>query len=314
MAKSHVPTLTATPKSFIQQVRTHIELADPVTWITPIAMVLCGALAAGQGDPGFSFRDGGDLLRVALVALMCGPLGTGFSQSINDYFDRHLDAINDPSRPIPSQRISLAAARVNWIGLGGATALVALFLVPANPWIIVLAILSLLLSAAYSIPPVKLKQHYWFGPPAVGFGYVFLSWNAGHLTFAPMTWPSFTLAIISSAMAAGLLFLNDIKSIEGDRKHGLQSMTVALGPHRTLLVSYLIIAVCEILLLIFALLAGHVWAVVVVVLALVIPVVTQVRLYQNPTHKNFQRYIVASNPFVVLLQVISALIIGGYVG
>ncbi|MEI7771215.1 MAG: bacteriochlorophyll/chlorophyll synthetase, partial [Chloroflexales bacterium] len=72
----------------------HVELADPVTWITPITMVICGALATGRGVPGFHITDVGDLVLVGLAMLMCGPLGTGFSQSINDYFDRDLDAIN----------------------------------------------------------------------------------------------------------------------------------------------------------------------------------------------------------------------------
>jgi len=289
-----------------------VELADPVTWITPIAMVICGALATGRGDPGFNVMDGHNLLLAVLVALMCGPFCTGFSQSINDYFDRDLDAINDPSRPIPSGRISLGAARWNWIFLGLATFIVGLALARQSSWIPIIAIVSLILAAAYSVPPIKLKQHYWMGPPAVGFGYVFLSWSAGHLIFAPMTWPSFILALISSAMAAGLLFLNDIKSIEGDRRLGLQSMTVAFGARRTLLVAYAIIGGCELLLMALALLTGHLWATILVAIALIIPIVSQVQLYRNPTHRNFQIYIIASNPLVVLLQLVAVLIVGGY--
>ncbi len=314
MANRLTQPLPAKPAPPMQRLQVHLELADPVTWITPICMVICGALAAGRGEPGFHIADGGDLLLAVLVALMCGPLGTGFSQSINDYFDRELDAINDPTRPIPAGRISLAAARLNWIGLGLATCAVSLLLARQSIWLPALALLSLALAAAYSVPPIKLKQHYWLGPPAVGFGYVFLSWGAGHLIFAPMTWPSLLLALISSAMAAGLLFLNDIKSIEGDRQLGLQSMTVAFGARRTLLVSYLIIGICELILLGLALAAGHRWAMALVALALLIPIYSQVQLYRNPTHRNFKHYIIASNPLVVLLQIASALIVGGYFG
>lgn len=314
MEKHLIQSLPAAPAPLTRRLQAHLELADPVTWITPISMVICGALAAGQGDLGFHLSNGRDLFLVILVALMCGPFGTGFSQSINDYFDRDLDMINDPSRPIPAGRISLSAARLNWIVLGVATLGIALLLAPQSIWLPLLAGISLVLSAAYSVPPIKLKQQYWMGPPAVGFGYVFLSWGAGHLTFAPITWPSLLLALISSAMAAGLLFLNDIKSIEGDRQLGMQSMTVAFGARRTLLVAYLIIDFCELLLLGLALLTGNVWATALVALALLIPIISQVQLYQNPTHRNFQRYIIASNPFVVLLQIASALIVGGYIG
>ncbi|NTV63454.1 MAG: UbiA family prenyltransferase [Oscillochloris sp.] len=314
MAKHLAQPLSVESAPRSRHLQAHIELADPVTWITPISMVICGALAAGRGAPGFHVLEGRDLLLALLVALMCGPLGTGFSQSINDYFDRDLDAINDPARPIPAGRISLGAARLNWVLLGLATLGAGLLLARQSLLLPVLALVSLLLAVAYSVPPLKLKQHYWLGPPAVGFGYVFLSWIAGHLTFAPMTWPSLLLAFISSVMAAGLLFLNDIKSIEGDRQLGLQSMTVAFGAQRTLLVAYLIIGFGELLLLALALLAGHIWAIALVSLALIIPIVSQVQLYRNPTHKNFQRYIIASNPLVVLLQIVSALMVGGYFG
>lgn len=312
MADRFMQTLPAARVPLTKRLMAHLELADPITWISPITMVICGAIAAGRGDPGFNATNWQDLALVLLAILMCGPFGTGFSQSVNDYYDRELDTINDPARPIPSKRVTLNEARLNWIGLAGATLIVSLILARWNLWMPILALVSLLLAAAYSIPPIKLKQHYWFGPPAVGFGYVFLSWAVGHLIFAPMTWPSLLLALINSALAAGLLFLNDIKSIEGDRKLGLQSMTVALGARRTLLVSYLIIGICEILLLILALLAGHLWATIFVALAILVPIVSQVQLYRNPTHKNFLRYIVASNPFVVLIQFASAFIVGGY--
>ncbi|MEI7642767.1 MAG: (bacterio)chlorophyll synthase [Chloroflexales bacterium] len=312
MAERLAQPLSSERVPLTRRLLVHVELADPVTWITPITMVICGAIATSQGESGFHVTNLRDLLLAALAALMCGPFGTGFSQSINDYFDRDLDAINDPARPIPSQRISLGAARLNWVILGLATMGASLILMYQSIWLPVLAAISLALSAAYSIPPIKLKQHFWMGPPAVGFGYVFLSWITGHLIFAPMSWPSFILALINSALAAGLLFLNDIKSIEGDRQLGLRSMTVAFGARRTLLVSYLIIGVCELMLLALALMAGHVWATVVLALALLIPIVSQVQLYREPTHKNFKRYIIASNPFVLLIQFMSAFIVGGY--
>ena len=41
---------------------------------------------------------------IAGIALT-GPLVCGTSQAVNDWFDRHVDAINQPERPIPSGRI-----------------------------------------------------------------------------------------------------------------------------------------------------------------------------------------------------------------
>ncbi len=34
--------------------------------------------------------------------MMSGPFLTGYTQTINDWYDRDIDAINEPYRPIPS--------------------------------------------------------------------------------------------------------------------------------------------------------------------------------------------------------------------
>ncbi len=297
-----------------RRLRAHLDLADPITWVAPATMVFCGAVASRSAAPNFQLRDMGDLLLMILGVLMCGPLATGFSQSINDYFDRDLDAINDPARPIPSGLVSLGEARANWVGLGVGTMAVSLYLARYSLWIPVLVGLGLLVAAAYSVPPIKLKQSFWLGPPAVGLGYVCITWVIGHLIFAPLTWPSLTLALIDSALAAGLLFLNDVKSVEGDRQLGLNSLTVALGVSRALVVSYAVIGLCELAMLVLALLAGYLWAAGLAGVALLVPIYSQVRLYRDPTRRNFMRYLLASNPLVLIIQIISAFIVGGYFG
>lgn len=294
-----------------KKIRAHIELADPVTWISPTIVTLFGALASGQ-DIGFQWTSGRDWAMAMLGALVCGPLGTGFSQSINDYFDRDIDAINDPGRPIPAGLVSLNEARLNWIVLGTATLLVSL--VFANPLITILAVLGIILSVLYSMPPVKLKKHYFLGPPAVGLGYVSMSWLVGHLIFAPLTWQSVIVAWINGSIASGMLFLNDIKSVEGDRLHGLQSLTVVIGVQKTLIIAFATINLSQALLMGLAFFWGYYWVAAFILLAIVAPIRNQVQLYREPNQKNYLRYLVTSNPFVVLIQVVSALMVGGYFG
>lgn len=305
--------VTTTEKSVPlgKKIRAHVELADPVTWISPAIVTLCGALASGVAT-GFQWANPQHWGLALLGALMTGPLGTGFSQSINDYYDRELDAINDPGRPIPAGLVTLGEARLNWLLLGGATILVAL--VFGQPLIVLLAALGLVLSVIYSMPPIKLKRHFWLGPPAVGLGYVSMSWLAGHLIFAPLTWESMLVAWINGALAAGLLFLNDIKSVEGDRQHGLMSLAVAIGVQKTLIVAYLTLNLSQILLMALAIAWGHYWVAGFILLAIVVPIANQVRLYREPTQRNYVRYLLASNPFVALIQFISAFMVGGYFG
>lgn len=47
-----------------------------------------------------------DFAKSLTCMLLAGPLLTGYTQTINDWYDRDIDAINEPYRPIPSGRIT----------------------------------------------------------------------------------------------------------------------------------------------------------------------------------------------------------------
>ena len=90
-----------------------LQLCKPVTWIPLIWGVACGAAASGNYHTWNPFDANQDLSLVtsdALKALSCmilsGPILTGYTQTINDWEDREIDAINEPNRPIPSGAIS----------------------------------------------------------------------------------------------------------------------------------------------------------------------------------------------------------------
>jgi chlorophyll synthase/bacteriochlorophyll c synthase len=272
-------------------------------------MCICGAIAAGAS---FDATDPYSLFLIVVGAIMMGPLATGFSQSINDYYDRELDAINDPSRPIPAGDVTLLEAKLNWIILAVVTLLVSF--IYASPLITILIIAGLILGAIYSVPPIKLKKNVWLSAPAVGLGYVCMSWWAGHLIFDELTWHSVIMAIINGGIATGLLFLNDIKSVEGDRKYGLKSLPVMLGERRAMLVAFAFINGSQLALMILAFVWGHLWVAGLVLLAILIPAFSQLKLYNQPSHKNFMRYMWASNPFILAIQFVSAFVAGGYFG
>jgi len=74
------------------------ELFKPITWFPPMWAFACGVVASGAAMEG---RWGLALIGLALA----GPLVCATSQAVNDWFDRHVDAINEPHRPIPSGRM-----------------------------------------------------------------------------------------------------------------------------------------------------------------------------------------------------------------
>jgi chlorophyll/bacteriochlorophyll a synthase len=151
------------------------------------------------------------------------------SQAVNDWFDRHVDAINEPQRPIPSGRMpgrwGLYVA-VAWTVL---SLLVALAL---GPWGFGAALIGLLLAWAYSAPPVRLKRNGWWGNAACGLCYEGLAWATGAAVMAQGSMPgghSLLLAALYSAGAHGIMTLNDFKSVKGDRQMGIASLPVQLG-------------------------------------------------------------------------------------
>ena len=75
-----------------------LQLIKPITWFPPM-----WAFSAARCRPAAS--PGGRLGLVLLGVLLAGPVVCGMSQAANDWCDRHVDAINEPDRPIPSGRM-----------------------------------------------------------------------------------------------------------------------------------------------------------------------------------------------------------------
>ncbi len=203
--------------------RAVLTLLKPVTWFPPMWAFTCGAVSAGV-----ALTDRFAVL--ALGILITGPLVCASSQAVNDWFDRHVDAINEPNRPIPSGRIpgqwGLALA-ILW------TALSLLAAVPLGTFGVVAVGIALLFSWGYSAPPLRFKQNGWIGNLAVGITYEGLAWVTGAgimLGSRVPPAPILLLALLYSLGAHGIMTLNDFKAIEGDQKMGVRSLPVLLGP------------------------------------------------------------------------------------
>ncbi|WP_439814966.1 chlorophyll synthase ChlG [Zavarzinia sp. CC-PAN008] len=198
-----------------------LELLKPLTWFAPMWAYMCGVVSSGVplADRGFALAAG---------VVLAGPALCATSQAVNDWFDRHVDAINEPGRPIPSGRVP-----GRW-GLGIAcvwTVLSAAFAATLGPWVLGAALVGLALAWAYSAPPVRLKQSGWWGPAAVALSYEGLAWFAGAAVMANALPDGRILALIAlySLGAHGIMTLNDFKAVEGDRQMGLRSLPVVLG-------------------------------------------------------------------------------------
>lgn len=262
-SSSTAPTIGAT-----------IELLKPITWFAPMWAFGCGVVSSGAsvGDR-WPYVVGGILL--------AGPLVCGTSQAVNDWYDRHVDAINQPDRVIPSGRMP-----GRW-GLGIAVTNTILSLVVAwwlGAWVFAAALVGLALAWAYSAPPFRLKRSGWYGPGAVGLCYEGLPWFTAAAA-AIGGFPGYSvlaLALLYSIGAHGIMTLNDFKSVEGDRQTGLASLPAVLGVDKAARLACAIMAGPQVVVIGLLLTWGYPLHALIVAALLLGQVACMARMLTNP--------------------------------
>jgi chlorophyll synthase len=286
-----------------------LQLMKPVTWIPLIWGVLCGAAASG----GFRWTVA-DVLASLACMVMSGPLLAGFTQTINDWYDRDIDAINEPYRPIPSGAIPHWQVKVQiWVlllaGLAVAWGLDR-WAGHGRPVLLLLALGGSFVSYIYSAPPLKLKRNGWLGNYALGASYIALPWWAGQALFGQLSWGVVLLTLAYSLAGLGIAVVNDFKSVEGDRALGLQSLPVVFGIERASWISAAMIDVFQLLMVGALVVLGQHRAAVLLVL-LIIPQITfqDMWLLRDPVAFDV-KYQASAQPFLVIGMLVTALALG----
>ncbi len=233
-----LPEAMAPTPSTRPELRGMLQLLKPITWFPPMWAFACGAVSSGTNPLSTP-----TLLIAGIV--LAGPMVCGASQVVNDWFDREVDAINEPHRPIPSGRVP-----GSW-GLYFAITWTVLSLVLAaslGTTVFWAALLGIALAWAYSAPPLRFKQNGWLGNLAVGISYEGLAWITGAAVMLG-TLPGkeiLILAFLYSLGAHGIMTLNDFKALEGDLRLGVRSLPVQLGPERAAKVACLVMGVPQV--------------------------------------------------------------------
>lgn len=269
-------TLAVAPAARLPAPSAVIELFKPITWFPPMWAFMCGVVSSGV-----SFN-GRWLFLVAGIALT-GPLVCATSQAVNDWFDRHVDAINEPNRPIPSGRIpgrwGLGIALV-WTVLSVAVAAL------TGPWVLGATLLGLALAWAYSAPPLRLKTNGVAGPAAVALSYEGLTWFTGAAVMAGALpgAPALLLAALYSFGAWGIMVLNDFKAVEGDRLMGVKSLPAELGVAPAAWIACAVMAAPQaIVVTLLAVIWDRPWHAAIVASLLAVQLVLMRRLLGDPT-------------------------------
>ncbi|HZS92226.1 MAG TPA: UbiA family prenyltransferase [Chloroflexota bacterium] len=200
----------------------HLEMTRPYTLFHPGLLAIAGAEISSGGHVAAG--------RVALAALvtMCGWEAGLYA---GDYYDRSIDALSKPSRPIPSGRVSAREAFLTMVGLILAGYAGALLLGVAN---LALAVATTALGIAYA---KAFKSRALLGNVdrgVLGLCAVLFGALAGGGVLAPAV-----------ALLAALVFCHDaatnlvgaVRDIEGDRAAGCPTVPVVYGVPRALAIA-----------------------------------------------------------------------------
>lgn len=239
---------------------------------------------------------------------------TGFTQTINDWYDRDIDAINEPYRPIPSGRITgtdvaiqVAVLLLGGFGLSYTLDMWAGHTTPVN---LELAIFGSFIAYIYSAPPLKLKQNGWLGTYALGASYIALPWWAGQALFGSLDWKTMVLTLFYSFAGLGIAIINDFKSIEGDRKTGMQSLPVMFGIDAAKWITVGMIDGFQLLVAaILSFVGENAYAAAIVALVLPQMILQQQYFLKDPL-KYDVKYQASAQPFLVIGILVAGLAIG----
>ena len=286
-----------------------LQLMKPITWIPLIWGVVCGAAASGNYH--WDLRDP---FLAAACMFMSGPMLAGYTQTINDFYDRDIDAINEPYRPIPSGAISVPQVVTQILVLLFAGIGISIGLDRAAghefPIMLVLTLFGSFVAYIYSAPPLKLKKNGWAGNYALGASYIALPWWAGQALFGTLDWKIIVITLIYSMAGLGIAVVNDFKSVDGDAQLGLKSLPVMFGIDKA---AWICVAMIDVFQLGIAayLMSIHQNLYAVLLILLVIPQITFQDMYflRDPLN-NDVKYQASAQPFLVLGMLVAALAIG----
>ena len=201
-----------------------LELLRPTNAVAAGLLTFIGAFVAGSLSAPVP-------LTFAVVATV---LATGAGNAINDYFDREIDAINRPDRPIPrgdvTPRTALYFSLVLFAVAVGLTLLL--------PWLaIAIAVINLIALVSYT--------ELFKGLPGVGNALVAYLTGSTFLFGGAAVGGDLSTVVVLFALAAGATMareiVKDVEDLRGDSQEGLTTLPIAIGRRQALYVATLFV-------------------------------------------------------------------------
>jgi homogentisate phytyltransferase/homogentisate geranylgeranyltransferase len=226
MSRPPVAVERVRPRAVVSAVGVLWRFSRPHTLIgTSLSIVALYAIAASLDRA----SDGLDLL----WTLLAGACVNVFIVGINQVQDVEIDRLNKPWLPIAAGELSLEAGRR--VVAAAALAPVAMAVTQGAAELIAVSA-ALAIGWAYSCPPLRLKRY-----PALAAGCITfvrsVVVNLGvwlHVASTPVSAGVWALTAVTVPFSFAIAVLKDVPDIEGDRRFGIATFSVRLGPRPVL--------------------------------------------------------------------------------
>jgi geranylgeranylglycerol-phosphate geranylgeranyltransferase len=207
-----------------------LELTRPGNAVAAGLLTFVGAFVAG-GVLGTEV----DGVLDWVAAVIATILAVGAGMAINDYFDREIDAVNRPDRPIPRGAVSGREA----LGFSGLMFGVAVALAVTLPSLAIgIAVVNLLALVAYT--------EFFKGLPGLGNALVGYLTGSTFLFGGAAVGGQLESVLVLFALASLATFarevVKDVEDVAGDREEGLNTLPIVVGERRSLGLAAVVLA------------------------------------------------------------------------
>lgn len=174
--------------------------------------VIVGELIASQTVPA----------RAAFYGFITGFLLLAASMVLNDYFDREIDAINEPQRPLPAglvrptEAVSFAIVLTSFGFLSAAN---------SGMWTLLIALASVVIMVLYN---ARIKKLGLLGNILVS-GNVAIPFIYGGFAVGSPTWSLVIFAMLAFLSSLGREIVKGIIDVPGDSARGVKSVAATKG-------------------------------------------------------------------------------------
>jgi geranylgeranylglycerol-phosphate geranylgeranyltransferase len=172
--------------------------------------------------------------------------------SFNAVYDKEIDRINKPHRPVPRGAIDTKTATYTAMGFFLLSIMLALLI---NWTFLLICLVAILFAIAYSHPRLYLKKHFLLGIVLGNSIYAVLFPLAGWalVLATPIPW-YIILFLFFFGLGTGIL--KDFEDLEGDMKHKIMTLPHVLGIRKAALVSMAAFEISSIILILMVFLGG----------------------------------------------------------